>query len=73
MIEYAEHAVTDTAPAPASEYVAPPDEAEPLDIDAIMAERSRVRRGVLPGELEPEAMHASNLSLERAHSRLAPR
>ena len=50
----------------------PPDEAEPLDIDAVMAERSRVLRGVASGELDPEAMHASNRSLARALSRLAP-
>ena len=49
----------------------PPDEAEPLDIDAVMAERSRVLRGVASGELDPEAMQASNRSLERALSRLA--
>ena len=62
-------AATDTAPASASEYVVPPEEA---DINAIVAERSRVRRGVASGELDPEVMHASNLSLERALSRLAP-
>ena len=65
-------AVTFTVRAPMTEYPAPPDEAEPLDIDAVMAERSRVRRGVASGELDPEAMHASNRSLERALSRLAP-
>ena len=55
-----------------TEYPAPPDEAEPLDIDAVMAERSRVRRGVASGEPDPEAMHASNRSMECALSRLAP-
>ena len=94
-------AVTDTAPTPAQENVAPPeeaasdtignvkattsdpaskyvapapavtsDEAEPLDTDAVMAERSRVLRGVASGELDPEATHASNRSVERALSDL---
>ena len=47
-----------------------PDEAEPLDMDAVMAERSRVLRGVATGELDREAFHASNRIIERAFSRL---
>ena len=64
-------AVTDTAPTPAHGNVAPHEEAESLDIDAVMAERSHVLRGVVSGELHPEAMHVSNRSMQRA-LRLAP-
>ena len=78
-IEYAasERAATYTAPAHVNENVAPApavtsDEAEPLGIDAVMAECNHVRRGVLSWELDPDAMHASHRSLQRALSRLAP-
>ena len=64
-------ATTRTAPTMAHAAPLQPDEAEPLDMDAVVAERSRVLRAVATGELD-KAYHASNRIMERAFSRLLP-